>query len=237
MKIVNRVCTLSFSFMSILALSGSGFSADTVIKDQTTNYIQIAPTFQPIQPIVPTNKLNTSIQSLTQSNAVQVITGKVIGVLSGDIFKIQTPLNSGMKVRLAGTASPVKYQAFSDLARTNLFKKIIDKEITVTLITKSPGGTVIVNAYCGNKWINREMVEEGWAWYYPPTLKSQELSEAQRQAKSKKLGLWVDESAQPPWKFDVHQRLTPADHTNHDNHNEHSDHIDAKPQMPLKVQK
>lgn len=58
--------------------------------------------------------------------------------------------------------------------------------------------------WLGNRNINLEMVEEGWAWAYRKYLDRPHASEyiqAEEQARSKRLGLWQQNNPQPPWEF------------------------------------
>lgn len=57
--------------------------------------------------------------------------------------------------------------------------------------------------------INLEMVKSGYAWAYVQYLKRPHASEyidAEREARSKKLGLWNDVNPTPPWEFRKLQR-------------------------------
>ena len=63
--------------------------------------------------------------------------------------------------------------------------------------------TVAVVRFAGRD-INREMVEEGMAWAYRRFLQgpySSEYLDAETRARARRLGLWRDANAQPPWEF------------------------------------
>ena len=50
--------------------------------------------------------------------------------------------------------------------------------------------------------INLEMVQEGWAWHYKHFDNSPEFAEAERKARTAKLGLWADtQEPVAPWDF------------------------------------
>jgi len=216
----NALCALPFFLFSIQVLSAE--TVETVIKNDSTTIFQIAPTVQ--QPVpVPPNPVNQISQtvptptdnarlSINQFQPGQVITGKVIGVLSGDIFRMRISTNFDVKVRLAGIAAPVKHQVYSEDSKSNLFRRIIDKDVAIQRLNTSMKGVVfVVQAYSNGKWINRDIVAEGWGWYFPQTYKSDELAGAQQLAISKKLGIWADKNPIPPWKYRKPAQVNTAD--------------------------
>jgi endonuclease YncB( thermonuclease family) len=50
-------------------------------------------------------------------------------------------------------------------------------------------------------WINLKMVADGWAWHYRRYSQSEELADAERDARRMRLGLWADKEPTPPWEF------------------------------------
>jgi endonuclease YncB( thermonuclease family) len=62
----------------------------------------------------------------------------------------------------------------------------------------------------GNRNINREMIDEGWAWAYRHDLDihhDKEYIQAEEQARAKRLGLWQQENPQSPRTFRNLMRL------------------------------
>src|SRR5262249_27668736 len=55
--------------------------------------------------------------------------------------------------------------------------------------------------HLGERWINKELVEEGFAWHYVQYSKDKELAKAEKAAKERMKGLWADPSPIPPWDF------------------------------------
>ena len=58
--------------------------------------------------------------------------------------------------------------------------------------------------YLDSRNINLEMVKEGWAWAYRQYLArpyASEYIDAERQARTKRLGLWQQANPQPPREF------------------------------------
>ena len=58
--------------------------------------------------------------------------------------------------------------------------------------------------YLDSRNINLEMVKEGLAWAYKEYLQrpyASEYLDAEKEARSKSLGLWQQVNPQPPWEF------------------------------------
>jgi endonuclease YncB( thermonuclease family) len=67
--------------------------------------------------------------------------------------------------------------------------------------TDKYGRTVGV-VYLGSKNINVAMVRSGYAWWYKKYAPfSDELREAEQQARAEGLGLWSDPNSVPPWEW------------------------------------
>ena len=60
---------------------------------------------------------------------------------------------------------------------------------------------ILGNIYLDGRWVNKEMVAEGWAWHYRYFSSDRELAKAEAAAKEAKKGLWADADPIPPWEF------------------------------------
>ena len=60
---------------------------------------------------------------------------------------------------------------------------------------------ILGTIYLDGRWINKEMMAEGWAWHYTFYSTDQELAKAEAAAKEAKKGLWVDPNPIPPWDY------------------------------------
>lgn len=129
-----------------------------------------------------------------------VIKGKVVSITDGDTFTILVDKEQS-KIRLAEIDAPERKQAFGTQSRKALADKIFDKTVSVKWQSKDRYGRIIGNVYLDERWINKEMIEEGWAWQYNAYSKSKELCEFQEYAKNNKLGLWCDKNPIPPWQY------------------------------------
>ena len=133
-----------------------------------------------------------------------MVTGKVVGVKDGDTIQILSKTNNEPKVydiRLAEIDAPEKHQAYGNKSKQALSDKIFGKEVSITVISTDRYGRIVAQVHIGDRWINREMAVEGWAWQYIQYSKSKELAQAEQQARNKKLGLWADKDPIPPWEW------------------------------------
>ena len=127
--------------------------------------------------------------------------GKVISIADGDTITVIDQNKEQHKIRLAEIDAPEKKQAFGTKAKEALADKVFDHEVTVKYKTKDRYGRIVGYVYLDNRLINKEMVEEGFAWQYTTYSKSKDYGDLQAQAKKNKVGLWKDESPTPPWEF------------------------------------
>ena len=134
----------------------------------------------------------------------ETIEGKVVGVSDGDtitVLLVTESAKTSVKIRLSEIDTPERNQAFGTQAKQQLSKKIFGKIVTVEYQGKDRYGRIVGKIYLGKRWINKEMVAEGFAWHYKQYSKDKELAKAETKSRVKRLGLWIDKDPMPPWKF------------------------------------
>ena len=57
------------------------------------------------------------------------------------------------------------------------------------------------NITIGKRWINLEMVAEGWGWHYKQYDKDKRFAEAETKAKAARKGLWAGPNPVAPWDW------------------------------------
>lgn len=137
----------------------------------------------------------------TLACAAQCFTGRVVGVSDGDTLTVLLTNNRPQKIRLAGIDAPEKKQPFGARSKQALSEKVFDRTVCVVSNSTDRYQRWICDIHVGDRWINREMVAEGWAWWYRQYSSSETLAAAERQALENKRGLWTDAAPQPPWEF------------------------------------
>ena len=176
------------------------------------SHAQVAPFKQSIPAMYSLNDANKQVLQVGL-----VATGKVIGVKDGDTIQILCRANNEPKVyniRLAEIDAPEKHQAYGNKAKQALSDKIFGKEVTVKVASIDRYQRTVAQIYLEERWINLEMVAEGWAWQYPsnpPIFHSKGIGQAEVQAREKRLGLWADKNPMPPWEYRKPTQVKPDD--------------------------
>jgi endonuclease YncB( thermonuclease family) len=148
------------------------------------------------------------------SAKAETVTGKVVRVIDGDTVVILVAGHDQQKIRLAGIDAPEKNQPFGNRSKQSLSEKIFSQEVYVVIETIDRYQRRVGAIYLGDRWINREMVAEGWAWWYRRYSSSRELSAAEEHARFAKMGLWQYSAPEPPWEFRYREkRVAQSKHT------------------------
>ncbi len=128
--------------------------------------------------------------------AGQSFLSRVVDVISGETFTMNTPENTVVEVWLAEVEAPSYGQLHWAASTQALSDKLAGQDVTVTVISQrgveEGKPHLIAQVFVGDRWINKEMVAEGMAWHFPEYLNSAELTSAEQQAKEMKLGIWEE---------------------------------------------
>ena len=136
--------------------------------------------------------------------SAETIEGKVVGVHDGDTITLLTGNEIQHRIRLSEIDAPETSQAFGTQAKKQLSKKIFGKMVGVEYQGKDRYGRIIGKIYLGKigkRWINKEMVVEGFAWHYKQYSTDMKLAQAESIARVNRRGLWADNNPTPPWEF------------------------------------
>jgi endonuclease YncB( thermonuclease family) len=138
---------------------------------------------------------------------IQTLTGKVVHVADGDTVTVLDADKVQHKIRLHGIDAPEKGQAFGTKAKEALAEKVHEKTVRVVWKEKDRYGRIVGDVHLGDRNINIEMVQDGFAWWYRAYApKSKTLEAAEAEAQKEKRGLWHDKNPEPPWEFRKHER-------------------------------
>jgi endonuclease YncB( thermonuclease family) len=124
-----------------------------------------------------------------------------------DTLKVLDTSKTQHKIRLAGIDAPEKKQAFGTKARENLAAKVLRENVRVEVIDADRYHREVGRIYLGDRFINLEMVRDGFAWRYVQYDKSGEFAAAENDAREHRRGLWADRDALPPWEWRKANRL------------------------------
>ena len=131
--------------------------------------------------------------------------GVVVKVLDGDSLEIKR--NGKLHtIRLYGIDTPEYKQAYSSKAKQFTKRLVHRRRVNVQEKDIDRYGRIVGLVVSSGKLINRELVREGLAWYYPKYCLAQplcgELKNLERKARKEGRGLWRDETPVSPmdWK-------------------------------------
>ena len=107
------------------------------------------------------------------------LTGRVVAIADGDTLTVLDETKAQHKIRLAVFKQPVRVEVI-DVDR---YKREVGR------------------IYLGDRFINMEMVADGFAWRYPQYDKPGEFTAAENDSREHQRGLWADKDPVPPWEW------------------------------------
>lgn len=134
--------------------------------------------------------------------------GEVIEIQDGDLITVLCDKKQ-IEVRLESVDCPELKQAFGQEAR-QLTREICFNDLVQVLKTGEhpdgrTSGFVITSR---EKNVAHELLKAGLAWHIKKNSGHPYLVELESNAKTKKVGLWSDVNAVPPWEFRETKRIT-----------------------------
>jgi endonuclease YncB( thermonuclease family) len=130
----------------------------------------------------------------------EVLLGKVRYVFDGDTFELVAD-GQTWRVRLEGIDAPEGEQSYGPTAREYLDKLCRSGPVRVLRLGQDQYERVLGDVYCGDLWVNGQMVQAGYAWQWSRGSRGAQLDRLQRQAQRAGRGLWTDPHPVPPWDF------------------------------------
>ena len=100
----------------------------------------------------------------------------------GDTITILEDPNAQHRIRLFAINAPEKGQPFGTKAREQLAGKVFGQVVRVEVIDVDRYHREVGRIYLGERFINAELVREGFAWRYPQYDKASEFTDAERKA-------------------------------------------------------
>jgi endonuclease YncB( thermonuclease family) len=125
--------------------------------------------------------------------------GKVTAVSDGDTLTVLDANKVERKIRLEGIDAPEIGQAFGTKAKQALSEKVFNKEVKIAWEKRDRYGRILGHVYDGERWINCELVADGFAWLFTRYSDDKRLGAAEQAARGAMTGLWSDKAPQAPW--------------------------------------
>lgn len=126
----------------------------------------------------------------------------VVDVIDGDTFRCST--GEGIRtVRVWGVDCPEVRQAFGNEAAAWTAYRLCGHEVEIDVKSRDQyGRTVCKVRLPDGSDLGESLVLHGMAWWssaYAP--KDAQLRRCELKAREERLGLWIDEEPEPPWKW------------------------------------
>lgn len=127
--------------------------------------------------------------------------GKVTGVIDGDTIEVLKE-GKAVRIRLNGIDCPEKTQAFGTKAKKFTSDLIYGQQVTIRAKELDRYGRTIADVYLQDgTWLNKALIDSGYAWHYKAYSEDKVLANAEIVASRLKIGLWVENQPIPPWEF------------------------------------
>lgn len=131
----------------------------------------------------------------------QTFSGKVVAIKDGDTIEV---LHEGkaIRVRLAHIDCPEKGQPFGNNAKQFASDLCFDGIVRVEQTDRPDRyGRLIAEVFFEGECLNKELVRAGLAWHFLKYSNDVEYARLERDARSRKAGLWSDPHVVAPWDW------------------------------------
>ena len=138
----------------------------------------------------------------SQAALGDTFSGTVVKIIDGDRLVVEDAAKRRYTVRLADIDAPERNQSFGKEASRSLAELCYQKSASVDWSQRDRRKRYIGYVTCEGKDANAEQLKRGMAWASPRATKpTSPLYELETYARLRRIGLWADESAVPPWEF------------------------------------
>jgi endonuclease YncB( thermonuclease family) len=133
------------------------------------------------------------------------LSGRVVRVIDGDTLVVLDASKTQQKIRLQGIDAPERRQAFGTRSKAHLSDLVAGQVVVVEYSDLDRYRRILGKVLLDGEDINLEQISSGLAWHYKKYEREQSpsdriiYSDAEREARKQKLGLWHDPHPVPPW--------------------------------------
>lgn len=148
----------------------------------------------------------------------ETLSGQVVGVADGDTITVLDAQRDRHKIRVSGIDAPEKSQPFGQRSKESMSGLVFGKEVDVLWNKRDRyrrlvGKVMVADPLCRNapcaKTTDAGLVQvtTGLAWWYRKYAREQfpvdalRYARAEQEAQARRIGLWSDKSAIPPWDW------------------------------------
>ncbi len=141
--------------------------------------------------------LFASVSFATPSSMI----AEVVAVLEGDMIKVLKS-RQVIVVRLQGIDTPDIEQRYSKQAKDFTEEISFGQKVVINLKGMDADGRLLAEVILEDgRSLNREIVKNGFAWWYRDDSEDLSLWRLENAAREAKLGLWLGEDPIAPWEF------------------------------------
>ncbi|TYI08341.1 hypothetical protein ES332_A10G292400v1 [Gossypium tomentosum] len=105
------------------------------------------------------------------------------------------------RIRLRGIDAPEMSMPFGKEAKEELVKLVHGKCLRVLVYGEDQYGRCVADIYCNGIFVQEVMLKKGLAWHYVAYDQRVEFATWQKEARTKKTGLWVQSNPEKPWEW------------------------------------
>lgn len=128
-------------------------------------------------------------------------TGRVVGVSDGDTIEVMRA-GRAVRVRLQGVDCPESHQAYGTRAKQFTSELVFGKTVAVQVHGTDQYGRILGEVILPDgRSLNRELVRNGYAWWYRRYSDDPVLQQLEEEARRERRGLWREKNPTPPWEF------------------------------------
>lgn len=137
----------------------------------------------------------------------QIFEGRVVRISDGDTLILLDGSNRQQKIRLSGIDAPEKGQPYGTASKRVLADLVYGRTVISQCIKRDKYERHVCRILLYGLDVNLEQVRKGYAWHYRKYQDEQPLSdrlvysEAEKKARSARIGLWSDKNPLAPWDF------------------------------------
>lgn len=134
------------------------------------------------------------------------VTGSVMKNHDGDTIKLVTEERGVITIRLSGADTPEVGQAYWKAARNYLRSLVAGQKTTAWCYKLDRFNREVCHVRVGNQDVGQDLIAAGYAWYavqFAAELTAEQRSaypEAERLARTGRIGLWQEPDPMPPWE-------------------------------------
>lgn len=131
----------------------------------------------------------------------ETLSGRVVGVGSGDTVTVLATSKQQLEVRLAGIDAPDRKQPYWRQSKEALANLVLDRQVTVAVLKIDQYDRAVGHVSVDGERIGPALIAGGSAWVYRRFNDDPELLALEQQAEEQRLGLWALPESQriPPW--------------------------------------